>query len=201
MSVGLSDAGFSLHGACVHSLRFSFAAPLDYPYAPAGITDDNPAPALFRRMQAASPPPARKGTPWQTGMTLDGRPFDPDGPLDRLADVEHPEAADNLDTPDPDSIVLDWTFDIPRERHTVVMPGDDDGKFLLAVPYWNPAKESGTTITKTVDYYATHRVDWAKKPTDDWVAVSFDNFWPKERDSADLLIPLGDCDDLCPTGA
>jgi hypothetical protein len=199
MTVAASDAAFELHGACVHSLRFSFAAPLDYPYAPAQADPDNP--ALFRRMQAVSPPPLRLGAPWPTGLTLDGRPFNPAGPLDRLADVEHPEGAANLDTPDPDTVILDWMFDVPRDQHTVTMPGDDEGKYLLSIPYWNPAEESGGTVTKTVDYFATHRVDWAKKPTDDWVAVSFDNFWPKERDSADLLIPLGDCDDLCPTGA
>jgi hypothetical protein len=199
MTVAGSDAGFSLHGACVHSLRFSFAAPLDYPYSPAEMAPDSP--ALFRRLQAASPPPARKGNPWQTGMTLDGEPFDPAASRDRLADVKHPEGADNLDTPDPDTVILDWMFDIPRERHTVTMPGDDDGKFLLSIPYWNPAEETGHDVTQTVEYHATHRIEWGKAPTDDWIAVSFDNFWPKERDSADLLIPLGDCDDLCPTGA
>ena len=198
MSVGSSDAAFELHGACEHSLRFSFAAPLDYPYAPAKMAEDNPAPALFRRMQVASPPPSRKGAPWATGMSLDDQPFDPDGPLDRLDDVRHPEGADNLDQPAPETVVLDWTFEIPREQHTVTMPGDDKGKFLLSIPYWNPAEAAGGEVTKDVDYYATHRVEWAKQPEANWVAVSFDGFFPKERDSADILIPLGACDELCP---
>ncbi|WP_133872044.1 hypothetical protein [Paractinoplanes brasiliensis] len=149
-------------------------------------------------MQAASPPPTRKGAPWQTGLTLDGQPFDPDGSCDRLAEVEHPAGATNLDQPTPDTVVLDWTFDIRREQATITMPGDDEGQYLLSIPYWNPAAAAGTTVTQTVDYYATHRVEWTKAPLDDWVAVSFDDFYPKDRDSADILIPLGDCDELCP---
>ncbi|MET0419027.1 MAG: hypothetical protein ABW022_23690 [Actinoplanes sp.] len=192
------DAVFELHGACVHSLRFSFCAPLDYPYAPAKVADDNPPPALFRRLQAASPPPTRKGAPWQATMTLDGQPFDPTGPLDRLAEVKNEEGADSLDAPEPETVVLDWYFDVPRNRHTVAFPGEDEGRYLLSIPYWNPVTETGQTVTKEVDYFATHRVPWAKKPKSTWVALSFDNFWPTERDSADLLIPLTTCDPSCP---
>ena len=197
MTVWASDAAFELHGACKHSLRFSFAAPVDYPYAPAKLAEDNPAPALFRRIQVASPPPTRKGEPWQTGLTLDGQPFDTADAVHRLADVRHPEGAVNLDQPSPETIVLDWMLEIPRRKHTVIAPGEDEGKLLLSIPYWNPAEASGGSISKAVDYYATHRVEWTKQPEDDWVAVSFDSFFPKERDSADILIPLGECDDLC----
>ncbi|GID29269.1 hypothetical protein C8E87_1042 [Paractinoplanes brasiliensis] len=157
------------------------------------MADEKPPPALFRRMQAASPPPARNGAPWQTGLTLDGEPFYPVGALDRLADVEHPAGATNLDQPAPDTFVLDWTFDIPGDQHTISIPGDGEGQRLLSIPYWGPATE------KTVDYYVTHRVEWAEQPADAWVAVSFDGFYPKERDSADILIPLGACDELCPS--
>ena len=199
MSQPISDAVFELHGACVHSLRFSFSAPVDYPYAPAEVTDDNPPPALFRRLQAASPPPARKGAPWQTGMTLDGDPFDPAGPLDRLAEVQHEDGVDGLDMPDPENVVLDWWFDVPRNPQTVAFPGEDQARYLLSVPYWKPVTGAGDTVTKTVDYFATHRVDWGKQPQSPWVAVSFDGFWPAERDSADVIIPLGACDELCPS--
>jgi len=200
VSEPISDAVFELHGACVHSLRFSFAAPIGLPYAPATLAEDNPPPVMFRRVQAASPPPTRKGARWTTGLTLDGKPFDPSGPLDRLAEVEHPEDAESLDTPDPETLVLDWVFDVPREQHTIAMPGDDKGEYLLSIPYWNPAAD-GEAVTRTVDYFATHRVNWATEPQADWVAVSFDGFYPKERDSADVLIPLGNCDDQCPSGS
>src|SRR5687768_17033227 len=100
------DAVFELHGACVHSLRFSFYAPLDYPYAPAKVADENPPPVLFRRLQAVSPPPTRKGAAWHTGMTLDGKPFDPAGSRDRLVHVKHREGVDSLDAPEPENVVL-----------------------------------------------------------------------------------------------
>ncbi|MFC7534232.1 hypothetical protein [Actinoplanes sp. GCM10030250] len=180
-------------------MRFSFAAPVDYPYAPAQVAVDDPPPALFRRVQAVSPPPTRKGAPWQSGMTLDGKPFDPAGPLDRLAEVQNTEGAGNLDTPAPDTVVLDWMFDVPRdEQHEVSIPGHDGDRYLLSVPYWNPATVAGRAVTKTVDYFATHRVDWSRTPESDWVAVSFDDFFPKDRDSADVLVPLGGCDEHCP---
>ncbi|BBH69203.1 hypothetical protein ACTI_58880 [Actinoplanes sp. OR16] len=191
MSQPVSDAVFELHGACVHSLRFSFAAPVDYPYAPAEVAADDPPPALFRRIQAVSPPPTRGGAPWQTGMTLDGRQFDPRGPLDRLADVTTDEGSAGLDVPDPETAILDWMFDVPRDPHTMAIPGADEGRYLLSVPYWNPRTD------QTADYFATHRIDWATPPQDDWVAVSFDGFYPKDRDSADILIPLGACDENC----
>lgn len=198
MSHPISAAVFELHGACVHSLRFSFGAPLDYPYAPAPVAEENPPPALFRRLQAVSPPPARKGAPWHAALTLDGEPFDPSGSRERLAEVRHREGVDHLDAPEPESVVLDWMFDIPRERQTVAFPGADEGSYLLSIPYWNPATGTGETVTKEVEYFATHRVEWGKRPEADWVAVSFEAFWPAERDSADVIIPLGSCDQHCP---
>ncbi|WP_436532448.1 hypothetical protein [Actinoplanes sp. HUAS TT8] len=131
-------------------------------------------------------------------MTLDGEPFDPDGPLDRLAEVQHAEDINGLDTPQPETVVLDWMFDVPRERQAMVMPGEDEGRYLLSVPYWQPVSASGEAVSKTVEYFGTHRVEWAQKLQSEWVAVSFDGFWPAERDSADLIIPLGGCDDQCP---
>jgi hypothetical protein len=129
---------------------------------------------------------------------LDGTPFDPTEPADRLAEVKHEEGIGGLDAPEPDTVVLDWYFDIPRSPRSVDFPGDDEGRYLLSIPYWNPATESGEPVTKHVDYSATHRIDWAKTPQSPWVAVSFDKFYPAERDSADILIPLGACDHLCP---
>jgi hypothetical protein len=198
MGQPVSDAAFELLGACVHSLRFSFGAPLDYPYAPARLAEDNPPPALFRRVQAASPPPAREGDLWQTGLTIDGTPFDPQQHFTRLGDVQTPEGARPLDLPQPEEIVLDLLFSVPRQRQTMTFPGDDRGKYLLSVPYWKPPADSGDAATRQVEYFATHRLQWTKQPQDRWVALSFDAFWPAERDSADVIIRLGDCDDRCP---
>jgi hypothetical protein len=37
---------------------------------------------------------------------------------------------------------------------------------------------------------------WKRVPSD-WIAVSFEAFWPPERYSADLIVPLGECDESC----
>ncbi|WP_285552956.1 hypothetical protein [Actinoplanes regularis] len=194
----MSDAAFELIGACVHSIRFTFTAQIDYPYASARLADDNPPESLFRRVQVASPPPSRNGRPWQTGLILDRKPFDPAGPLDRLSDVEVPTGLDGLGTPDPDAIILDLWLDVPKAPAKVDFPGSDVGRYILSVPYWQPVRGPGETVSMDVAYSATLRVLWTKAPTSRWVAVSFDAFWPVERDSADVLIPLGACDSLCP---
>ena len=193
----VNDAAFVLHGACVHSLRFSLGVCLGYPYAPARTAEGDPPRKTFRRLLAASPPPARAGRPWHAGMTLDGSPFDPAGPLDRLADVEMEHGMAALDRPNPSSIVLDRWFGIPRERTTMTLSSYGSSCFLLSIPYWNAARAIGVTVTRVADYYVTHRVDWTRTPRSRWVAVSLEAFWPPERDNADMLIPLGSCDRLC----
>src|SRR3954451_13297616 len=59
MGQPVSDAAVEILGVCRHSLRSSFGAPPDYPYTAARPADDNPPPALFRRVQVSSPPPPR----------------------------------------------------------------------------------------------------------------------------------------------
>jgi hypothetical protein len=199
MGEGVSDAAFELVGVCVHSLRFAFGAPLNYPHAPARLAKKNPPPALFRRLQAASPPPDRDGEPWHTGMTLAGEPFDPDRPTDRLAEVKCDEGAASLDLPDPEKIVLDRWFSVPRRQETMALPGPDHGRYLLSIHYWAPPiPPLQDRAEELVEYYGEYRMDWDRPPVSAWVAVSFDAFWPPERDSADLIIPIRECDELCP---
>jgi hypothetical protein len=200
MGEPVSDAAFQLLGACVHSLRFGFGAPLDYPYAPARLAKKNPPPALFRRLQAASPPPDRDGGRWETGMSRAGRPFDPNRSPDQLAEVEVAEGAASLDLPDPGTIVLDRWFSVPRRQQTMAFPGDDRGKYLTSIRYWAPPiPPLQDRAEELVEYYDEYRMEWDRSPEKRaWVAVSFDAFWPPERDSADLIIPLGRCDEFCP---
>jgi hypothetical protein len=199
MGEGVSDAAFELFGACVHSLRFALGAPLNYPFAPARLARKNPPPALFRRVQAASPPPDRDGEPWPTGMTRSGEPFDPDQPPDRLAEVRYDEGIASLDAPDPDKIVLDRRFSVPRRQETMAFPGPDHGRYLLSIPYWAPPiPPLQDRAEEVVEYYGEYRMDWDLSSKTAWVAVSFDAFWPPERDSADLIIPIRECDESCP---
>ncbi|MBL7255460.1 hypothetical protein [Paractinoplanes lichenicola] len=202
MGMGTSDAVFELTGACVHSLRFAFGAPIGYPYAPLLPEGSDQPEALFRRVQAASPPPRRNGEPWYAGMTLAGEPFRPDvvTGADRLAAVEHEEGVPSLDAAEPETIVLDEWIRVgqPDEPKTIAFPGADRGQFLLSIGYWSPIPEGEKSTEKEVRYYGEYRMDWSRVPEGRWVAVSFDAFWPPERDSADMIIPIGACDSSCP---
>jgi hypothetical protein len=199
MSIPVSDVAVEIVGACVHALRFTVGTPLGYPYAAAGIATTNPPPALFRRVQVASPPPARDGEAWSVGMILDDKPFEPDALSERLAEVRLEEGVASLDVPDPEKIVLDRWFSVPRQTGTMTFPGADFGRYLLSVHYWNPAVAGGESVTKQVEYYGTYRMEFDRRPADEWIALSIDNFWPAERDSADLIIPLRECDEDCPS--
>jgi hypothetical protein len=196
MGSAISDAAVQVQGACRHSLRFAFGAPVGYPYAAALFPRDNPPPALFRRVQVAWPPPGRDGHPWQTGLWTGSGPFDPDDPPEHLRDVRPQEGAIALDLPKSDSIVLDSWFSVPRIRQTMSLAGADQDVAVLSVPYW-PGPE-----TAHVDYFATHRMKFRTELTDtwcgEWIAISFDAFWPPERDSADLIARLSKCDSQCP---
>ena len=192
MGQPVSDAAVEILGACRHSLRFAFGAPVGYPYAAARVAQDNPPPALFRRVQVAEPPPDREGQPWQRGLWINNEPFDPDDPPEQLREVRPQEGAIALDRPKPENIVLDWWFSVPRRKQTMTFPGADRDFTVLSVPYWNDL------TTARVDYFATHRLDFTREPEGDWIAISFDAFWPPERDSADVIALLGKCDALCP---
>jgi hypothetical protein len=197
MTVGTSDAVFGLVNACVHALRFVFGAPLGYPYG-LPLADDPDQHALFRRIQAASPPPTRAGQPWPTGMLLAGQPFQPESGLDKLAEVVCEEGIASLDQADPDTVVLDEWFRVPRQEKVVPFPGTDGG-YTLSIRYWSPIPDGHVSAEKTVTFYDdTLRLRWNRElAVGDWVAVSFDAFWPAERDSADILFPIGECDEHC----
>jgi hypothetical protein len=192
MGQAISDAAVEVLGACRHSLRFAFGAPAGYPYAAAAFPQSNPPPALFRRVQVAWPPPERHGEPWHAGLRTPSGPFDPDDPPERLRDVWAQEGAIPLSPPDPDSIVLDWWFSVPRTTQTMTFPAADQDFTILSVPYWTGPE------TAHVDYFAIRRLTFTGERRGDWIAISFDTFWPPERDSADLIARLGECDALCP---
>ncbi|WP_250030765.1 hypothetical protein [Paractinoplanes maris] len=197
MAVGTSDATFQLIGACVHSLRFAFGAPIGYPYAtPLPSEDNDRPPALFRRIQVVSPPPTRGGAKWQTGMKLAEQPFDPETGAGKLADVTCEEGVPSLDVPEAGSIVLDEWFRIEQRQAEVDFPGKDHGRYALSIKYWNPIPDGETSTKKPVAYYNDKvTLEWHRDVTvGDWIAVSFDAFYPPERDSADLLMQIAECD-------
>jgi len=200
MGQGLSDAVFELNGACVHSLRFAFGAPLGYPDAPTQPEQgDNPPPALFHRIVAATPPPTRRGEPWYTGMRLAGEPFLPETGAAKLAEVTCDEGIPSLDAPEPGTVVLDENFRVGKRSKIVDFPGQDHGRFMISIRYWSPIPDGHSTAQATVAYYDdSYRMAWTDPVTvGDWVAVSFAGFRPPERDSADVLVQIGECDESC----
>jgi hypothetical protein len=190
----ISDAVVEIRGLCRHSLRFAFSAPIGLPYAAVRLPQKNPPPALFRRVQVAAPPPRRDGAPWETGLVVGEEAFAPDA-VSRPT-VEAREGAVSLDQPDPDGIVLDWWFRVPRlaESEEITLPGDGGPFCFLSVPYWQPESDQPVTI----DYFTEKRLPFRSAPRGEWIAISFDAFWPPERDSADVIARLGECDSLCP---
>jgi hypothetical protein len=194
------DSAFELFHACVHSLRFAVGGPLGHPDAPAAPLAQNPPPALFERLVAVSPPPRREGRDWHAGLILDADPFRPDARSSRLAEVEHEPGIPSLDVADPDTIVLDRVITIERQPRTMSFPGPDEGRCLLSIGYWSVIPPGEKQIDKEVQYYGEYDLTWARTPTDDWVALSLDAFWPADRDSADIIIPLA-CDETCPPAA
>jgi hypothetical protein len=199
MGQPLSDAAVELLGVCRHFLRFAFGAPLGYPYAAAPLAVDNPPPALFRRVQVASPPPNRQGAHWKTGLVTDNGAFDPDTFDGPLRQVRAEEDAIALDIPEPETVALDWWIRVPKtkKKKTMTFPGPDRDLGFLSVPYWNPVPWPGETVTRRVEYYATHTLKFPDPLAGSWIAISFDAFCPPERDSADLIARIGDCD--CPS--
>ena len=130
-------------------------------------------------------------------------PFQPDvtSGADRLAAVKHEAGIASLDVAAPTSIVLDEWIRVQRveEPRTVTNPGADRGRFLLSIDYWNGIAEGEKSAQRDLRYYGEYRMPWSRVPEGRWVAVSFETFFPPERDSADMIIPLGACDARCPS--
>jgi hypothetical protein len=191
MGSAISDAAVEILAACRHSLRFAFGAPVGYPYAATTFPRDNPPPALFRRVQVAWPPPGRQGEPWETGLRTPSGSFDPDNPPQQLRDVWARDGAIALNQPKSDSIVLDSWFSVPRSGQTMTFPGAGQDFTVLSVPYWKGPERAD------VDYFAIRQLEFTKEGSGDWIAISFDAFWPPERDSADVIARLQPCDGQC----
>jgi hypothetical protein len=165
-----SDAVFDFPRVCRHGFRLRFGV------RPPGGSRGAPGQrlrAFYTRIQAASPPPARDGLDWRFGIrvnngTENGQPL---GATDddhswKLHGVFHVDDIPSLDQPDPGTIVLDrW----------------------LAVP---AAQASPTTFAFTNDVDQVGR----ELPVNSWVAISFDRFYPPERNSVEFLAPVGACD-------
>ncbi len=160
--------------------------------------------ALYRRIQAASPPPTRDGRPWEYGIrvkdgTEDGQPLRVAAGDDswKRQGVFHLEGISSLDQPPPGTIVLDQWLAVPAVQAnptTFDFTNEVDQRGFLSVSYPQPPIGDAGVTPVGVAYYEQRTLRWTRQlPAGAWVAISFDRFWPPERDSADYIAQVEDC--------
>lgn len=191
-----SDALFDVLRVCRNGIRLKFGVRV--PTQRHGFPEQRLR-AIYRRIQAASPPPTRDGRSWEHGIRVkdgseDGRPFqvaDGDDSWKREG-VFHLEGIPSLDPPAPGTIILDRWLAVPAAQAsptTFTFTNEVDQRGFLSVSY--PQPPMGDV---GVAYFEQCTLYWTRElPGDAWIAVSFDRFWPPERDSADYIAQVEDC--------
>ncbi len=201
MSHAGGDAVFDFPQVCRNGIALKFG--VRDPTHPQGAPEMRLR-ALYRRIQAASPPPTRDGRPWELGIrvkdgTEDGQPLRVAGGDDswKRRGVFHLEGIPSLDQPTPNTIVLDRWLAVPAvQAHptTLAFTNEVDQRGFLSVSYPQPPIQDEGVTRVGVAYYNQHTFHWARQlPPGAWVAISFDRFWPPERDSADYIAQVEDC--------
>jgi hypothetical protein len=190
------DAVFDVLQVCRNGIRLKFG--VRAPTRPQGPPERRLR-AIYRRIQAAYPPPTRDGRPWEYGIrvadgTEDGqslRVTDGDDSWKRQG-VFHLEGIPSLDQPAPDTIVLDGWLTVPAVQAsptTFTFTNEVDQRGFLSASYPQPPiGDVGVAYFDQCTFYWTRDL-----PSDAWIAVSFDRFWPPERDSADYIARVEDC--------
>jgi hypothetical protein len=200
-----SDAAIDVLRVCRDGIRFRFALELHVPrFHPEG-PPGKALPTRYQWIQAASPPPTRDGAPWEDGIRInDGtredrafRPTDPGGDdAWRQYGVFCEEGAPSLDRPKPDTIVLhqrlavpfEWARKIPFHQKGVRLKG------FLSVPYPLELPDDDVVdgvVYVGVNYFGEYTLAWTRPLKQGaWVAISFDDFHPPERGSADYIVQV-----------
>jgi hypothetical protein len=196
------DAIFDFLQTCRHGVTFVLGVlpPTDKQAAPGPRL-----PAIYRRIQAVSPPPDRADKrPWEFGIlvhndTGNGQPFrSEDGDESwKHRGVFFVEDIASLDQPEPGTIVLDRWLAVPAGPVTWPFTRDIDQRGFRSASYPQPEiGDEGVTRVR-VDYSGEYDFPWSKPlpPDSRWVAFSFDRFWPPERESVEYVAQVReDCD-------
>jgi hypothetical protein len=194
------DAVFDVLRVCRNGIRLRFG--VRPPTLPQGLPEKRLR-AIYRRIQAACPPPTRDGRSWEYGIrvkdgTENGQPLrvtDGDDSWKRQG-VFYLEGISSLDQPAPGTIVLDHWLTLPAVQAsptTFIFTNEVDQRGLLSASYPQPLiGEEGVTRVG-VAYFGECTFYWSRElPPHAWVAISFDRFWPPERHSADYIAQLED---------
>jgi hypothetical protein len=163
--------------------------------------------ARYLRISAASQPPRRVGgADWQDGIrvrdgTDDGRPFQATSNDWKRQGVFQLEGTPSLDQPEPGTIVLDRWLAVPAvpAEHAAAtaftFTGRPNPRAFLSVPYPQPPIGANGVTEVPVCYADTFDLRWTRPlNAGAFVAISLDRFWPPERDSADYIAHVEDCD-------
>ena len=200
MPIAGADAVWDALQVCRNGIQLKFGVRV--PTHPQG-SPEKQLRAIYRRIQAASPPPTRDGRPWEYGIrvkddTEDGQPLrvaDGDDSWKREG-VFHLEGIPSLDQPTPNTIVLDRWMAVPAvQAHptTFAFTNEVDQRGFLSVFYPQPHIGDDGVTPVGVAYFEQYTLHWARQlPPGAWVAISFDRFWPPERDSADYIAQVED---------
>jgi hypothetical protein len=203
MSQAGSNAIFDFLQICRHGVKLVFGViPPTNPQASGGSRPS----AIYRRLQAASPPPRRTdGSEWTSGMLNDAQALEPSSPS---ADWKNPgvrfaEDIASLGQPPPDTIKLDQWLTVPVDPVKQRFTNAPDPLGFISAPYPQPVLGAGGVTDVQVDYHiATKLLPWSNPPKPgSWVAFSFDRFWPPERESVEFIGRVQkrcNCDDATP---
>ena len=194
MSHAGGDAIFDFLQICRHGVKLVFAV---RPPADPKATAGNRLPAIYRRIQAATPPPERADhRPWASGILVangpeGGRPLRPEDGDEgwKNRGVGFVEDITSLGLPDPATIVLDQWLTVPANPITWPFTDEIDPRGFLSASYPQPVTGAGGVAHVPVDYCEEYELAWSRPlPADSrWVAFSFDRFWPPERESVEYI--------------
>jgi hypothetical protein len=199
-----SDAVFHFLRVCAHDVLFIFG--VRPPPASQGARPERLR-ALYTRIQVASPPPGRvDNLPWEFGIRVndaveeEGRPLNP-AAADaswKQQGVFQVKGIPSLDQPDPGDILVDQWLTVRAAKDdptTVRFTKELDPRGFLSAWYPQPELNEHGEAQVEVDYYGEYQIPWPRAlPVNSWLAISFDRFWPPERESVEYIAQVGECD-------
>jgi hypothetical protein len=204
------DAIFDFLQICRHSVKLNLGV---IPSPDPRATSGDRLPAIYRRIQGASPPPARAdGRPWEFGIrvhdgTENGQPFRPEDGDDswKRQGVVFVRDIASLDQPAPATIVLDRWLVVPARPRIWEFPEPTNEPGFRSASYPQPDFGTEGVARVAVDYYGEYELPWSKvlPGGSAWVAFSFDRFQPPERESVEFIGRVQercDCDGPTPAG-
>jgi hypothetical protein len=195
-----SDAVFDFLRVCSHGVWFKFGV---RPPASAQDGPPNRSHPLYARIQAASPPPSRVDKlPWEFGIrvndgTEEGQRLQVAAGDDswKRDGVFQVNGIPSLDQPAPDDIVLDRWLTVPGNPTILEFNDEVDHLGFLSASYPQPELDESGVARVPLEYYGEYPIQWLRDlPAKSWVAISFDRFWPPERESVEYIAQVGNCE-------